>query len=153
MRNKEFKHLNRAELVEIIYQLQQDNQSLNDENMSLIEQLNAREIKIKNSGSIAEAVIGLSDIFQIAQRAADDYLTQIHISNTEVETQLNARITAAQKEAEKIQEEAKRKSSEMLANATKESERMIQDAQVRIRQMLKSHQELNSLLSGGGIRL
>lgn len=149
MKNKEFKRLNRTELVEIIYQLQQDNQALIDENTELKEKLNSKELKVSNAGSIAEAVIGLSDIFQIAQNAADEYLVQIHRSSADVEANLSEKVAMATREAEAIRADAIRKSNEMFARATFESEKRIREAQEKIEQMLRSHQALKEFLADG----
>ncbi len=78
MTDKEFKHLRRSELIEIIYELQKNEKKLQDELEMTKEKLASKEIKIAEAGSIAEAVIGLSDIFERAQAAADEYLNQIH---------------------------------------------------------------------------
>lgn len=77
MKNKELKQMNRADLIDIIYQYQQRETELIKENTELKAKLNDRTIKIEQSGSIAEAALALSHVFDAAQEAADLYLEQI----------------------------------------------------------------------------
>lgn len=146
MKNKEFRHLNRAELVEIIYQLQQDNLRLQEENTDIMAKLASKEIKISEAGSIAEAVIGLSDIFAKAQEAADDYLMQIHRSNADVEHEYGQIIADAQSKANDILRKAEYAATLKLKTATEESEKRWREVNAKIEQLLKSHEALKGLL-------
>lgn len=74
MTDKEFRRLKRSELIEIIYQYQQNEKNLMAEIDRLKEQLADRKLKIEKAGSIAEAALELSGIFEAAQKAADEYL-------------------------------------------------------------------------------
>lgn len=82
MTDKEFRRLSREELVEIIYELQRKELALRRENAELQAQLSDRALKLKKVGSIAEASLALSGVFEAAQAAADRYLeavTQDHL--------------------------------------------------------------------------
>lgn len=146
MKNKDFRHLNRAELVEIIYQLQQDNQKLQEENAEISAKLASKELKISEAGSIAEAVIGLSDIFAKAQEAADSYLTQIHRSNAEIELEHSQIIADAKSKASDILRKAEYTANLKLRTATEESEKKWREVNAKIEQLLKSHDALKGLL-------
>lgn len=146
MKDKEFRHLNRAELVEIIYQLQQDNQKLQEENADVRAKLASKDLKIAEAGSIAEAVVGLSDIFAKAQEVADEYIAQIHRSNAEVEHECNQMIADSQAKANDILRKADDTASLKLKIATEEAEKKWQDVNARIEQLLKSHEALKGLL-------
>ncbi len=74
---KELRRMSRSELIEVIYALEQDNQSLQKENEKLRSELNDKDIRIATSGSIAEAALSLNHIFEDAQAAADQYLSSI----------------------------------------------------------------------------
>lgn len=102
MTDKEFKRLSRVELIEIIYQLQLDMQQMQKENVELKAALESKQLKISKAGSIAEAVIGLSDIFTIAQAAADQYLGEIQRNNAGMEEQTNALLSEAKAKAVSI---------------------------------------------------
>ncbi len=75
--DKELRRMSRSELIEVIYALEQDNQSLQKENEKLRSELNDKDIRIATSGSIAEAALSLNHIFEDAQAAADQYLSSI----------------------------------------------------------------------------
>ncbi len=74
MANKELRRMSRSELIEIIYALEGDNERLEKEKNELEEKLRDREIKIENSGSIAEAALTLNDVFAKADKAAEEYI-------------------------------------------------------------------------------
>lgn len=77
MTEKELKKLTRAELLEIlIYQTKQITE-LEQRLEEAEEALEDRRIRIQNAGSIAEASLELSGIFEAAQRAADQYLENV----------------------------------------------------------------------------
>ena len=82
---KELKHLNRKELIDIIYQLKKSNQELQEENEILKNQLESRRVSLSDVGSIADAAIVIADVFNAAQAAADIYLTEIKLRCEEFE--------------------------------------------------------------------
>lgn len=77
MTDKELHRLKRSELLEILVEMSEENDRLKEENESLKNQLCDKNIQIENSGSIAEAALKLSGIFEAAQKAADCYLENI----------------------------------------------------------------------------
>lgn len=76
-KKKELKKLSRAELLEMLLELSRENGSLRTENDALRERLSEKELKISESGSIAEAALKLNEVFEAAQAAADQYLLNI----------------------------------------------------------------------------
>ena len=87
MAEKELRRMSRPELIEIIYALKSNEESLQKKNAHLEEQLNDRTIQISEAGSIAEAALQLNDIFSTA---ADDYLTSIKAANVSMEEEQKA---------------------------------------------------------------
>lgn len=77
MTNKELKRLNRAELLEMLLEQSKEVERLKIQNQQLISQLESRQIKIDNAGSIAEAALQLNEVFAAAQKAADQYLENV----------------------------------------------------------------------------
>ncbi len=69
--------MNRTELIEIIYALQQDEQALRQTNEELTAQLQDRILRIESAGSIAEAALSLNHVFEDAQEAAEQYLQSV----------------------------------------------------------------------------
>lgn len=85
MQDKEIRQLSRADLIEVIYQLQLEKETLTKENEQLRDLLGRQKIKAEQAGSLAEAALSLSGVFQKAQEAADIYLRNIaEMQETEV---------------------------------------------------------------------
>lgn len=121
MAEKELRRMSRPELIEIIYALKSNEESLQKKNAHLEEQLNNRTIQISEAGSIAEAALQLNDIFSTAQIAADDYLTSIKAANVSMEEEQKA----AAKEAERVVAEAQAQAEQIVAEANAEAARIM----------------------------
>lgn len=77
MDKRSLKKLRRTELLEMLLDVTRENEQLTAEIADLREQLNQRRIMMDRAGSIAEASMLLSGVFQSAQEAADLYLSNI----------------------------------------------------------------------------
>lgn len=77
MTEKELHRLKRGELLEMMLAQSREIESLRARVRQLEEQLADREIRIQESGSIAEAALKLNGIFEAAQAAADQYLENV----------------------------------------------------------------------------
>lgn len=73
MTDKEFRRLSRADLIEIIYELQQSEKMLQKENEGLKRELEDRRVTISEAGSLAEVLARLNGLFEAAQTTANDY--------------------------------------------------------------------------------
>lgn len=74
---KQLKRLSRRELLELMLEQSKRIDALKEENERLREELDSKKIMIENSGSLAEAALRLSGVFEAAQKAADLYLENI----------------------------------------------------------------------------
>ena len=108
MTDKEFKRLSRAQLIEIIYQLQLQVDNLNEQNCELENALADKRLRISNAGNLAEAALEINDFFQSAQNAAEQYLNEIIAMREETETESARILTAARLEAEAMIADAKK---------------------------------------------
>lgn len=85
MADKELRKLQKMELLEILVDQRKRIDELEEELAETREKLEDREIQIRNSGSIAEASLKLTNVFEEAQKAADLYLEnvrrQLHIKS------------------------------------------------------------------------
>ncbi len=106
MAEKELRHMNRGELIDVIYALKQQQEALEAENNTLKGELSRQELKIKNAGSIAEAALALSGVFEAAQTAADQYLASIRVSCGSAEEMANQILSDARQQAEEIRASA-----------------------------------------------
>ena len=147
MPEKEFRKLGRSELVEIIYQLQKERESLQMELKTVKEQLATKELKISKAGSIAEAVVGLNDIFKIAQDTADQYLKQIKAANDETEMKCINMLKDAQSKSEEMLKNAQEQSSSILEQTDKDIAAKQEALEKSAQAFLTAHSEFGSLLN------
>lgn len=75
--DKNLKKLNRRELLEIMLSMQSEIEELKKENERLSQLAENRKTDIESAGSIAEAALKISKVFEAAQEAADIYLDNI----------------------------------------------------------------------------
>ena len=79
MRDKELRKLSRTELLELLVELGRENIAL-QERLALAEaELADRRLQLQECGSIAEAALKLSGIFEAAQEAADIYTRECRL--------------------------------------------------------------------------
>ena len=77
MTEKELMKLKRSELLEIMLAQSREIDSLREELAQTKKKLADKRIKIKEAGSIAEASLQLTRIFEEAQKAADLYVENV----------------------------------------------------------------------------
>ena len=110
MTEKELKKLNRYQLLEmLIIQTERANE-LEKKLEQAQEKLDSREVQMTVMGSIAEASLQLSGVFEAAQNAADTYLEAVKERSAAMEE--NAR-----RQAEAILEEARQQARQILRDA------------------------------------
>ena len=110
MTEKEFKKLNRYQLLELLIFQTERADTLQSQLDIAQEQLQKQELHLSKLGSIAEAALDLNGVFQAAQEAADMYLA------------------AAKKRAEEIEQEAFSNAADILADAQMEARRIQKEA-------------------------
>ena len=99
MTDKEFKRLTRAQLIDVIYQLQLQIDKLSEQNSELESELADKRIRLSNAGNIAEASLEINRCFQTAQNAADQYLAEIRILRDEAKAEKQRILDGAREEA------------------------------------------------------
>lgn len=82
---EKFRRLKRIELYEIMLAQSKEIARLRDELAKTNEKLENQEIKLANAGSIAEASLSLTKVFEESQKAADLYLKNVKQMNGEAE--------------------------------------------------------------------
>ena len=103
MNDKELRKLNRKELLEILVSQANLIESLEKELEEAKNELNNRSIVLSEAGSIAEASLKLSGIFEKAQEVADQYLNSI-IENKDILIINNDRMENEFKEINKLKD-------------------------------------------------
>ena len=102
MTDKEFKRLSRAQLIDIIYQLQLQLDKVNEEKRELEGELADKRLRLSTAGNIAEAALEINDCFRSAQNAAEQYLNEIKLMREETEAERQRILAQARAEAEEI---------------------------------------------------
>ena len=101
MTEREVKKLSRAQLIDIIYQLQLQIEKLNEEKQELEKELADKRLRLSTAGNIAEAALEINDCFRSAQNAAEQYLNEIKAIKEETEAK-RKRVFVKAQEAEEI---------------------------------------------------
>lgn len=77
MNNRELKKLSRQDLLELLLEQEKEIAKLTEELDRVTKLLEIRTVQIQESGSIAEASLRVSGVFEAAQEAAELYLENI----------------------------------------------------------------------------
>lgn len=133
MTDRELKRLSRIELIDIIYELQTQNEQSAAEVAALQKQLDDRLLRIDECGSIAEAALRVSGVFEAAQSAADQFLNSVYAANADMdEKRLETEHQCAQ-----LLREAEKKAQQTLDDAEKKAETLVHEAETRADEIIK----------------
>lgn len=143
MTDKEFKRLNRSQLIEIIYQFQIKVEDLTQENQSLKTALEEKRLRITQAGNIAEAALAVNNVMQSAQNAAQQYLDEIQALYSEIDG-----------ECQNLREKAAEEADAMIRSARSDADAIIQQAQAEAAAVLHQAQtEANAIAQRASQRL
>ena len=117
MTDKDLRKLRRDDLLQILINQQKQIDTLTEALKRSEEAQADRELTIKESGTLAEAMMKMMGVFDAAQKAADEY-----------EAQMRSRADNLLAEAEKRAEEANRQADSVVKNAHSEAERIVSTA-------------------------
>ena len=158
MTDKELRKLKRADLLSIMLEQSREIEQLRQKLNTAEASLRDKTIKIEQAGSIAEASLQLSGVFEAAQLACQQYTQNIAqlsqkqdeiCAQREKESRAQAeRILAdAKKQAAEQQREAEKKCAEMLASAKAQSQTYWDELSAKLNGLMKEHAEMRQLLS------
>ena len=116
MKQKELKRLTRAELLEMLLAQTQESERLRERLEAAQEKLADRELKIAQSGDLAQAALAVNGVMEAAQAAAKQYLDSI--ARMERET------AAAKENMERMERETQERCEKLLADARKQADRI-----------------------------
>lgn len=77
MTDKELKRMSRAELLELLIELMEENERLRQKLTKANEELDERHIIMQRAGSIAKAALELNKVFEAADQAARQYVESV----------------------------------------------------------------------------
>lgn len=158
MTDRELKKLSRTDLLELLISESKENERLRGQLAQAEQQLQSRIITVEKAGSIAEASMQLSGVFQAAQDAAAMYLENIETLSSrqkEICTRLEAesrqeadrRLTEADQKCRAMEAETQRKCQELTTSAEREASAYWNEALTKIEQFCKQREELQELLN------
>ncbi len=131
MTDKELKHLSRAELIDIIYELQKQSNAKDAQMDKMQATLDERTLRISTAGSIAEAAVSINGVFEAAQAAADQYLTSIKAATADMERTL----AEAEEKRKKILGDAEEQAADLLRKAEEQAAGLVHRAEEQVASM------------------
>ncbi len=135
-KEKELRQMNRTELIEIIYALQQNEKTLREEKENLQRQVEDRTLRIDKAGSIAEAALSLNHIFEDAQKACEQYLESIREREAALRLGQEDVTARAQAQVDKVVVNAQQQAENVVASAQQQAEKILADAQGQAAEIL-----------------
>lgn len=114
MTAKELKKLSRRDLLEILLEQSKQMQRLQEELDEAKEKLASRKLEIDKAGSIAEASLKLSGVFDAAQAACQQYMENIENMSRRQEDICREMELKCQQEIQKRLEETEHTRKEMI---------------------------------------
>jgi len=132
MNDKDIKHLSRKELLEMLLAQVEENKRLKEQLGKMKAKLDDRQIAIDKAGSIAEASLQLSGVFEAAENAAKQYLENVR------------KLVSEEDEAcRHIKEDAIEKAQALIAEADGYSRRVRAEADMYREKTLKQIGDLS----------
>ena len=144
MRNESM-NLSKNEMIMVMHDQEQEIEKLKSQVAELQAKLDGYEIKVSESGNLAEAAAKVSGLFEAAQLTVDTYLENMKKRDEQAE----AAFSDVQKQAEQIIAEAENVASKRLAAADAEIEEKWAVIESRLLVMSESHKGLKELVESG----
>lgn len=144
MRNESM-NLSKNEMMMVMHDQEQEIEKLKSQVAELQSKLDGYEIKVSESGNLAEAAAKVSGLFEAAQRTVETYLENMKRRDERAE----AAFSDVQKQAEQIISEAEDVASKRLAAADAEIEEKWAVIESRLLVMYESHKGLKELVESG----
>lgn len=143
MTERELKRMSRTEILELllsqtnrIEELEEKLKEATAKAQEATEQMQDRQLKIEQAGSIAEASLQLSGIFNDAQAAADQYLENVRKIEEDTKQQ-----------SDKLLADTRVQCDEMVAKAKQDSQAYWDDVSKKLEDFCSSYTGLKDLLS------
>ncbi len=134
MTDKELRHLSRTELLQMLLTQVEKNERLQAELDELKDQLEHRTAVFEQSGTLAEASLQLSGVFEAADRAARDYLAGIQ--------SMNARQEEIEAEARKNADRIIAKADAYKAARIREADEYWEQVRAKVNNLMEAQQSL-----------
>lgn len=117
MTDKQLKRLRRSDLLEILIDLSKENERLRKQLEQLQMQIEDREIRIRRSGSLADAALQLNGVFEAAEAACEQYTQNMQL-----------RLEQQEQLCRQMEQETKAKCDMLLAQAKRQAAAYLEEA-------------------------
>lgn len=145
MTQKELKRLGRSDLLELLVEQRRENEELRAQVAQLQKQLADRRLIMDNAGSIAEASLQLSGVFEAAQAACAQYVESVE-SLYSRQKQVCAKMEISMiAKCQQMERETKAKCEKMLSDAQTQSETYWNDVSKKAKDLTEAHAALQTL--------
>lgn len=181
MTDAELRRMGRRELQDALMEREEELERLRGKLVEAEKKLAEREIRIDRAGSIAEAALAVSGIFESAEKAASQYLENIERLSSRQEDVCAQREKESREEADRVLSDARTRADRLLTDAHKEADALLSEAKrqeedtrqlcerlvaeakqkadaywdtvsARMQQFCQSREELKALLNEGSSR-
>lgn len=143
MTDRELQKLKRVELLQLLVEQSRELDALRQELAQARRELEARELRLQEAGSIAAASMQLNGVFEAAQRAADQYLESIRYQSEHMEEKCAAMEEATRLRCDQMLKEAEAS----VQQAQKDSDECWRDVKGKLEDYLRQQTALQGLLS------
>lgn len=137
MTKNDAKKLRRGDLLELLIEQTEENQRLMNKISQMEAKLSERVIVMEQAGSIADAALGLTEVFSQAQDSADRYLESIRQKQAEAEDVLRQ----AQEKAGQIERKAQEEGQTTVRKAQDEAQILSRKAREEAGELTRQTQE------------
>lgn len=144
MRNESM-NLSKNEMMMVMHDQEQEIEKLRSEVAELQEKLDSYEIKVSQSGSLAEASIKINGLFEAAEATVNTFIENMKLRDARSEEIL----ADVEKQAEQIISEAEEVARKRLAAADVEIDEKWAVIESRLLVMYESHKGLQELVESG----
>ena len=139
--------LSRVDLLELLLIQSGQIRDLQNKLADAEHKLDERILIMEEAGSIANASLQLSGVFEATQRASQQYLESVKALEENSRIKSETMMSATVKKCEQLETDTKIKCAEMLAKAKAESELYWQDVERKLDEYYNVHKGLRELLA------
>ncbi len=136
MSGHDLKNLKRADLLDILEKIHEENEELKLQNQELLDEVENKRIWAKEIGSIAEASLQLNGVFHAAQEACDQYVENIKMILTQSKKKCTKMEKTAKQECDTMLQEAIKDCEAMREQTKQECTKMREDARRKYEEMI-----------------
>lgn len=145
MKERELKHLSRAELLELLLAQTKENERLSAELEQAQSELADRRLRLQEAGSLAQAAIEINGVMEAAQAAAQQYLENICLMEEETRQQCEQMLADAEKKAARVRQDLLK---DARTEASQLTQKLLEDARVKAEQAMKKREAVARQKSG-----